>query len=73
MGKQSRSLANDLSDMLALFLGLSFNWHQTINWHLELERVLVRRNFVDVILSCAAFLRQPALLVVLVFGLSKVA
>ena len=76
VGKQSRSLANDLSDMLALFLRLSFNWHQTINWHLELEQVLVHRNVVDVILldlKLCCFSETTCFLVVLVFGLSKVA
>ena len=64
------------SSTLLLFLGLSFNWHQTINWHLELEQVLVHRNVVDVILldlKLCCFSETTCFLVVLVFGLSKVA
>ena len=64
------------SSTLLLFLGLSFNWRQTINWHLELEQVLVHRNVVDVILldlKLCCFSETTCFLVVLVFGLSKVA
>ena len=72
----SQTCWHSSSSTLLLFLGLSFNWHQTINWHLELEQVLVHRNVVDVILldlKLCCFSETTCFLVVLVFGLSKVA